>query len=104
MRRIALAIFLGHLLSAAWLASVIFSLLFTQFFRLHDFAFYLPSLINDNLLPVRASPGAHYQQLLLVAFVMWWVIFALIIWLAFKLAAPNNSFKPTPLRGVGKAS
>jgi hypothetical protein len=101
MQRVALAIFLGHLLSAAWLACAIATLLFTQFFWLHDFALSLPSLINDNLLTLRSDQGAQYQQLLLVAFVTWWAIFALLIWLAFKLAAPNNSFKPRSLRGRG---
>ena len=54
-----------------------------------------------RLFPAGGPAGAFFF-LLIPAFITWAVLFsgARVLWLHKRGAAPNNSFKPTPLRGA----
>jgi len=61
-------------------------------------------IMRASLLPLLAIGHPELRNTFEVISALIWGAAGVGLAVGFKLAGPNNSFKPTPLRGVGKAS
>jgi len=108
MMKILLAASLGLLTTLAWLAASFYLGFAVGWLSwLNAVAFGPADIIKRKVLPQWATaavmgadgPASHHGMLLLLSMILWWMVWSIAWALALRWVAPNNSFKPNPLRG-----
>jgi hypothetical protein len=105
MKRILAALILGFVAALAWL--VLIFLFADPRSTVRFMAFGPADYIQDHVLPAGAaaafygkeSQWAHHTLSIWLSIVTWWLPSTIGAWLLLRRLGPNNSFKPTPLRG-----
>jgi hypothetical protein len=105
MKRTLLAVIFGFIAALAWLVAVFLFADPRSFTRL--VAFGPADYIQSHVLPYGAaaalygkeSQWAHHTLSIWLSIGTWWLPCAIGAWLLLRRLGPNNSFKPTPLRG-----